>query len=113
MMLLEHRLAERALIKDSVCLSVQFLSPSPLWLNCPVFLPHWNYIPHNSAGPDQDSSAGHVEVIGYPVLLCASPEQGLSSDPGRGPEPCRAVGVRETVGLLRNRQVTWAMIVRN
>lgn len=97
----------------TLCLSIQFLSPSYRWLNCPVFLPHWNYIPHNSLGSDQDSSRGHVEVIGCPVLLCVSPELGLASDPGKRPELCRAVGLRETVCLLSNRQVTWVLIGRH
>ncbi|KAM6894522.1 CST complex subunit CTC1 isoform 2-T2 [Lycodopsis pacificus] len=72
------------------------LSPSPLWLNRPVFLPHWNYIPHNAPGQDQDEAGGYLELIGSPVLLRPGPEQGLAPSPG-------AVGVREAAGLLDNR----------
>ncbi|XP_044039740.1 CST complex subunit CTC1 isoform X2 [Siniperca chuatsi] len=79
------------------------LSPSPLWLNRPVFLPHWNYIPHDAPGQDRDEAGGHVELIGSPVLLCAGPERGLAAGPGGGAELSRAVGVREAAGLLHNR----------
>uniref|UniRef100_A0A3P9DK86 CST complex subunit CTC1 n=1 Tax=Maylandia zebra TaxID=106582 RepID=A0A3P9DK86_9CICH len=44
------------------------LSLSPRWLDRPVFLPHWNYIPHNASG--QEEAAGFLELIGSPVLLC-------------------------------------------
>ncbi|XP_075941151.1 CST complex subunit CTC1 isoform X5 [Anarhichas minor] len=76
------------------------LSPSPLWLNRPVFLPHWNYIPRNA--PGQDKAGGYLELIGSPVLLCPGPEQGLAPSPGGGAGLSRAVGVREAAGLLDN-----------
>ncbi|XP_068569112.1 CST complex subunit CTC1-like isoform X3 [Cebidichthys violaceus] len=79
------------------------LSPSPLWLNRPVFLPHWNYIPHNAPGQDQDEGRGYLELIGSPVLLCPGPEQGLAPTPGGGAGLSRALGVREAAGLLDNR----------
>lgn len=85
----------------SVCLPFQCLSPSPLWLNRPVFLPHWNYIPHNASGQDLDETGGHVELIGSPVLLCPAPEQGLVACLGGGAE--LAVGVREAARLLHSR----------
>ncbi|XP_078101338.1 CST complex subunit CTC1 isoform X2 [Sander vitreus] len=78
--------------------SWECLSPSPLWLNRPVFLPHWNYIPHNTPGPAE--AGGCVELIGSPVLL--SCEQGLAAVPG-GAGHSGAVGVREAAGLLTNR----------
>ncbi|XP_041820921.1 CST complex subunit CTC1 [Chelmon rostratus] len=79
------------------------LSPSPLWLNRPVFLPHWNFIHHTAPGRDQDESGGHVELIGSPVLLCPGPVGGLAAGPGGGAELSRAVGVREAAGLLHDR----------
>lgn len=82
-------------------LSLQSLSTSPLWLNRPVFLPHWNYIPHNALG--QEEAGGCVELIGSPVLLCPGPEQGLAAGPGGGAGLNRAVGVREAAALLHNR----------
>ncbi|KAF1371464.1 hypothetical protein PFLUV_G00277980 [Perca fluviatilis] len=78
--------------------SWECLSPSPLWLNRPVFLPHWNYIPHNAPGPAE--AGGCVELIGSPVLL--SREQGLAAVPG-GAGLSGAVGVREAAGILTNR----------
>ncbi|XP_077962021.1 CST complex subunit CTC1 isoform X1 [Gasterosteus aculeatus] len=78
------------------------LSPSPLWLNRPVFLPHWNYIPHNAPGQNQEVR-GYVELIGSPALLCPDLEQGLAARPGEGAGLSRAVGVREAAGLLDNR----------
>ncbi len=47
-----------------------------------------------------------MELIGSPVLLCSSPEQGLAVGLGGGAELKRVVGVREAVGLLHNRWVT-------
>uniref|UniRef100_UPI0037E89C2B CST complex subunit CTC1 isoform X2 n=1 Tax=Semicossyphus pulcher TaxID=241346 RepID=UPI0037E89C2B len=79
------------------------LSPSPLWLNHPVFLPHWNYIPHNAPGQDRDGAGGYVELIGSPVLLCPGPEQGLAVGPGEGAGLSRAVGVKQAVCLLQKR----------
>ena len=89
-----------------LCVSLQCLSPSPLWMNQPVFLPHWNYIPHNAPGQHQDKEQGYVELIGSPVLLCPGPEQGLAAGLGGGAELSRVVGVREAAGLLHNRWVT-------
>ncbi|XP_047441617.1 CST complex subunit CTC1 isoform X2 [Mugil cephalus] len=84
--------------RDSV--RCECLSPSPLWLHRPVFLPHWNYIPQNASG--QDEAGGCLELIGSPVLLCPGPEQGLAAAAeGAGPPP--AVGVREAARLLGNR----------
>ena len=82
---------------------LQCLSPSPLWLNRPVFLPHWNYIPHDASGQEDDQ--GHLELIGCPVLLCPDAEQGLAAGLG-GAKLSRAVGVSEAAALLQNRWVT-------
>ncbi|KAM8900324.1 CST complex subunit CTC1 isoform 2-T2 [Spinachia spinachia] len=78
------------------------LSPSPDWLNHPVFLPHWNYIPHNSPGQNQ-KVRGYVELIGSPAVLHSGPDQELAASPGEGAGFRRAVGVREATGLLHNR----------
>ena len=72
----------------------QCVSPSPQWLGQPVFLPHWNYIPHNAP------HMGLVELIGSPVLL--SPCQGLAVHPG-GAELSRADGVKEAAARLLTR----------
>ncbi|XP_029382555.1 CST complex subunit CTC1 isoform X2 [Echeneis naucrates] len=90
---------EWRLMDSSGSVRCEFLSPSPQWLNRLVFLPHWNYIPHNSMGQD----AGYVELIGSPVLLCPIPELGLAAGATGGAEPLRAVGVREAAGVLSNR----------
>lgn len=82
---------------------IQCLSLSPPWLDRPVFLPHWNYIPHNASG--QEEAAGFLELIGSPVLLCPGAEQGLAAAPGRV-ELSGAVGVGEAGRLLRHRWVT-------
>ncbi|XP_028254759.1 CST complex subunit CTC1 isoform X2 [Parambassis ranga] len=79
------------------------LSPSPLWMNRPVFLPHWNYIPHNPVVQDVDGPAGYVELIGSPVLLCPGPEQVVAVGGGEGAGLSGAVGVREAAALLHNR----------
>lgn len=81
-------------------LSLQVLSPSPSWLNQPVFLPHWNYIPHNA--PGQEEPAGWVEVIGSPVLLSPGPELGLADSGGVG-GLSGVLGVREAAGVLQHR----------
>ncbi|XP_059210296.1 CST complex subunit CTC1 isoform X2 [Centropristis striata] len=77
------------------------LSPSPLWLNQPVFLPHWNYIPHDVAG--QGEAGGYLELICSPVLLSPCPEQQLADGPEGGAGLSRAVGVREAAGLIQDR----------
>ncbi|KAI3375931.1 hypothetical protein L3Q82_016356, partial [Scortum barcoo] len=79
------------------------VSPSPSWLNWPVFLPHWNYIPHDAREQDQDEAGGHVELIGSPVLLCHGPQQGLALHPEEGAGLSSAVGVTEASRLLQNR----------
>ncbi|KAL7375962.1 hypothetical protein ABVT39_027367 [Epinephelus coioides] len=101
----EGRGGEWRLMDASGSLRCECLSPSPLWMNRPVFLPHWNYIPHNAPGQDQDQDegGGYVELIGSPVLLSPGPEQGLAVGPGGGAGLSRAVGVREAAGLLHNR----------
>lgn len=81
---------------------IQCLSLSPLWRDQPVFLPHWNYIPHNASG--QEEAAGFLELIGSPVLLCPGAEQGLAAA-GRV-ELSGVVGVGEAGRLLRHRWVT-------
>ncbi|KAM9335138.1 CST complex subunit CTC1 [Symphorus nematophorus] len=98
----EGRGGDWRLMDASGSVRCEVLSPSPLWLNRPVFLPHWNYIPHNAPGQDEEQAGGHVELIGSPVLLCLGAEQGLAAGPG-GAELIRAVGVREAAGLLHNR----------
>ncbi|XP_038587513.1 CST complex subunit CTC1 isoform X2 [Micropterus salmoides] len=99
----EGRDGEWRLTDASGSVRCECLSPSPLWLNRPVFLPHWNYIPHNAPGQDQDEAGGHVELIGSPVVLRPGPEQGLAAGPGGGAELGGAVGVREAAGLLLGR----------
>ncbi|XP_051249640.1 CST complex subunit CTC1 [Dicentrarchus labrax] len=99
----EGRGGEWRLTDASGSVRCECLSPSPLWLNHPVFLPHWNYIPHNAPGQDQDQAGGYLELIGSPVVLCPGPELGLAAGPGGGAGLSRAVGVREAAGLLQNR----------
>uniref|UniRef100_A0A096LY92 CST complex subunit CTC1 n=1 Tax=Poecilia formosa TaxID=48698 RepID=A0A096LY92_POEFO len=67
----------------------ELTSPSPQWMNRLVFLPHWNYIPHDALGRGQDR--GHLELIGSPDLLGPRAELGL------------ALSVREAAGVLRTR----------
>uniref|UniRef100_A0A3B4U092 CST complex subunit CTC1 n=2 Tax=Seriola dumerili TaxID=41447 RepID=A0A3B4U092_SERDU len=90
---------EWRLMDSSRSVRCECLSPSPQWLNHAVFLPHWNYIPHNASG--QDEAGGWLELIGSPVLLCPGPELGLAAGGGAG--PITAVGVREAAGVLHNR----------
>ncbi|XP_062239950.1 CST complex subunit CTC1 isoform X2 [Platichthys flesus] len=97
----EGRGGEWRLMNSSGSVRCEFLSLSPHWLNRLVFLPHWNYIPHNALG--QDEAGGYVEVIGSPVLLSPGPEQGLVPADGRGAELIKAVGVREAAALLHIR----------
>lgn len=77
--------------------------PSVLWMNLPVFLPHWNYIPHDASGRDQDR--GFLELIGSPVFLCPRAEQELTAGVG-GAGLDGVVSVREAAVHLRNRWVT-------
>ncbi|KAK2899275.1 CST complex subunit CTC1 isoform X1 [Channa argus] len=91
---------ELRLTDSSGSVRCEILSPSHLWLNCAVFLPHWNYIPHNALG--QDEPKGWVEVIGSPVLLSPGSVQELSTF-GEGGVQIRVVGVREAAGLLKHR----------
>ncbi|XP_007543739.2 CST complex subunit CTC1 isoform X2 [Poecilia formosa] len=84
----------------------ELTSPSPQWMNRLVFLPHWNYIPHDALGRGQDR--GHLELIGSPDLLGPRAELGLATGPGgAGPEegagPDGALSVREAAGVLRTR----------
>ncbi|KAM6959818.1 CST complex subunit CTC1 [Tautogolabrus adspersus] len=79
------------------------LSPSPLWLNRPVFLPHWNYLPHNASGQDTEEAGGCVELIGSPVLLCPGSELGLVVGPGERAELRGVIGVRQAADVLQNR----------
>lgn len=88
------------LFKHLSHLSPQVLSPSPSCLNQPVFLPHWNYIPHNAQG--QEEPTGWVEVIGSPVLLSPGPELGLAYSGGAG-GLSGVMGVREAAGVLQHR----------
>lgn len=73
------------------------MSFSPLWLHRPVFLPHWNYIP-KASGQEQREDGGHVELIGWPVLLCPAPDRDVVL--------IRAVGVREAASVLSHRYVS-------
>ncbi|XP_044197449.1 CST complex subunit CTC1 [Thunnus albacares] len=97
----EGRGGEWRLTDASGSVRCESLSPSPLWLNQPVFLPHWNYIPHNA--PGQEEAGGCVELIGSPVLLFPGPGQGLAAGPGEGAGLSGVVGVREAAALLHNR----------
>ncbi|TNN27329.1 CST complex subunit CTC1 [Liparis tanakae] len=99
----EGRAGEWRLTDTSGSVRCECLSPSPLWLNRPVFFPHWNYIPHNAPGQDPEEAGGHVELIGSPVLLCPGPDHGLAVSPAGGAGLSGAVGVREASGLLDNR----------
>ncbi|XP_071321225.1 CST complex subunit CTC1 isoform X2 [Trachinotus anak] len=92
---------EWRLMDSSGSVRCEVLAPSPQWIDHLIFLPHWNYIPHNASG--QDEAGGSVELIGSPVLLCSGPDQGLAVGAGAGVGPCRAVGVREAAGLLNDR----------
>ncbi|KAM3590263.1 uncharacterized protein V6R79_006747 [Siganus canaliculatus] len=76
------------------------LSLSPSWLGRPVFLPHWNYIPHHA--PGQSGARGHVELIGSPVLLGPGPEQRLAAHPGEA-GLSNAVGVRDAIVSVQSR----------
>ncbi|XP_072232687.1 CST complex subunit CTC1 [Leuresthes tenuis] len=96
----EGRGGEWRLVDGSGSVRCECLSPSPLWLNRPVFLPHWNYIPHDASGQEEDQ--GHLELIGCPGLLCPDAEQGLAAGLG-GAELSGAVDVREAAALLQNR----------
>ncbi|XP_029932197.1 CST complex subunit CTC1 isoform X2 [Myripristis murdjan] len=78
------------------------LSPSPQWLNWPLFFPHWNYIPQNATGRSQEEPGGHVELIGSPLPLSPAPGQGLAVGPG-GAGLSRAVGVEEAAAVLHTR----------
>ncbi|XP_054455416.1 CST complex subunit CTC1-like [Anoplopoma fimbria] len=97
----EGRDGEWRLTDASGSVRCECLSPSPSWLNRPVFLSHWNYIPHNA--PGQEEARGYVEMVGPPAFLCPGPEQGLAVGPEGGAGLSRAVAVREAAGLLDNR----------
>ncbi|XP_024119088.1 CST complex subunit CTC1, partial [Oryzias melastigma] len=79
----------------------ELLSPSPLWMNLPVFLPDWNYIPHDASGQDVDR--GHLELIGSPVFLGPEAEHGLAAA-ADGAE-LEAVPVSEAGVFLQNRVI--------
>ncbi|XP_069031586.1 CST complex subunit CTC1 [Embiotoca jacksoni] len=98
----EGRGGEWRLTDSSGSVRCECLSPCPSWLNHPVFLPHWNYIPHDASGPLREAG-GWLELIGSPVLLCLCPEQGLAAGAAGGAGLGRAVGVRAAAGLLNNR----------
>uniref|UniRef100_A0A3Q3S439 CST complex subunit CTC1 n=1 Tax=Mastacembelus armatus TaxID=205130 RepID=A0A3Q3S439_9TELE len=93
----EGRGGEWRLTNSSGSVRCEVLSPSPMWLNRPVFLPHWNYIPHNALG--QGEVRGCVELIGSPVVLCPGPEQGLAA----AAEKEAGLSVSEAAGLLQHR----------
>ncbi|XP_037832541.1 CST complex subunit CTC1 [Kryptolebias marmoratus] len=97
----EGRGGEWQLTDSSGSVRCELVSPSPLWLDRPVFLPHWNYIPHDASGQDEDR--GYVELIGSPVLLCPGAEQGLAASAGGGAGLVGAVSVSKAAGFLRNR----------
>uniref|UniRef100_A0A3Q3EZY6 CST complex subunit CTC1 n=1 Tax=Kryptolebias marmoratus TaxID=37003 RepID=A0A3Q3EZY6_KRYMA len=96
----EGRGGEWQLTDSSGSVRCELVSPSPLWLDRPVFLPHWNYIPHDASGQDEDR--GYVELIGSPVLLCPGAEQGLAASAGGGAGLVGAVSVSKAAGFLRN-----------
>ncbi|KAM9836621.1 CST complex subunit CTC1 [Aulostomus maculatus] len=81
----------------------ELLSPSPLWRDRPVFLPHWNYIPHSAPGREHEEARGFVEMVTPPVLLSPGPQRGLATDPVGGAEPTRAICIREATTFLYNR----------
>lgn len=92
---------EWRLMDSSGSIRCEVLSPSPLWLNHPVLLPCWNYIPHSASG--QDEAGGWVELIGSPVPLCPGSEQGLATGAGGGAGLSKVFGVREAAGVLQHR----------
>ncbi|KAM4714208.1 CST complex subunit CTC1 isoform 3-T3 [Anableps anableps] len=96
----EGRGGEWRLADGSGSVRCELTCPSPLWMNRLVFLPHWNYIPHDASGRDQER--GHLELIGSPELLRPRAEQGLAAGPG-GAGLDGALSVREAAGVLRNR----------
>ncbi|XP_071398448.1 CST complex subunit CTC1-like [Centroberyx affinis] len=98
----EGRGGEWRLTDASGSVRCECLSPSPHWLNRPLFFPNWNYIPHNATGHSQEETRGCVELIGCPLPLMPGPEQGLAVGPG-GAGLSRAVGVREAAALLHSR----------
>ncbi|MED6239705.1 hypothetical protein ATANTOWER_009938 [Ataeniobius toweri] len=96
----EGRGGEWRLMDSSGSVRCELIRPSHLWMNRPIFLHHWNYIPHDASRQDQDTA--YLELIGSPVLLCPRAEQGLAAGVGRAGLD-GAVSVREAAGLLRNR----------
>ncbi|RVE60932.1 hypothetical protein OJAV_G00185670 [Oryzias javanicus] len=97
--LTEGRGGDWRLTDSSGSVRCEVLSPSPLWMNRPVLLPHWNYIPHDASGQDMDR--GHLELIGSPVFLCPEAEHGLAAA-ADGAE-LKAVPVGEAEVFLQNR----------
>uniref|UniRef100_A0A3B3HPY4 CST complex subunit CTC1 n=1 Tax=Oryzias latipes TaxID=8090 RepID=A0A3B3HPY4_ORYLA len=75
--LTDGRGGEWRLMDSSGSVRCEVLSPSPLWLNRPVLVPHWNYIPHDASGQDVDRQ--HLELNGSPVFLCPEAEHGLAT----------------------------------
>ncbi|XP_034020168.1 CST complex subunit CTC1-like [Thalassophryne amazonica] len=101
----EGRGDEWTLTDASGSVRCESLSLSPKCLNRLVFLTHWNYIPQHAPGHSQDEAAGgFVELIDSSVLLWPDPDQGLVVDPGGGAVLRGAVGVREAVDFLQDRQ---------
>ncbi|KAM9827450.1 CST complex subunit CTC1 [Neosynchiropus ocellatus] len=79
------------------------LCPCPLWLNRPVLLPHWNYIPGYSEDMADIAAGGHLELIASPVLLSDCPSSGPLSAPSTVFEHQRTISVQETSVILCNR----------
>ncbi|XP_076009499.1 CST complex subunit CTC1 isoform X2 [Genypterus blacodes] len=98
----EGRGGEWRLTDASGSVRCECLSPSPIWVNRPLFLSHWNYIPQDATGQDGEEERGYVELIGSPVLLDSGPEQGLADSPGGGPGLRRVVGVKDAAACLHN-----------
>ncbi|XP_078793031.1 CST complex subunit CTC1 isoform X5 [Oryzias latipes] len=97
--LTDGRGGEWRLMDSSGSVRCEVLSPSPLWLNRPVLVPHWNYIPHDASGQDVDRQ--HLELNGSPVFLCPEAEHGLATAVD-GAE-LKAVAVSEATVFLQNR----------
>ncbi|XP_054608714.1 LOW QUALITY PROTEIN: CST complex subunit CTC1 [Dunckerocampus dactyliophorus] len=94
---------ELRLTDASGSIRCEVLSPSPLWLDRLVFLPHWHYIPQSAPKQAQAEAQGYVELIGSPVLLCPGLVHGLVTVPGTEVGPKIAVSVTEAATLIHNR----------
>ncbi|XP_061816417.1 CST complex subunit CTC1 [Nerophis lumbriciformis] len=94
---------EWRLMDASGSVRCEVVSPSPLWLNRLVFLPHWHYIPQNAPQQAQPDARGYLEMIGSPVLLSPGLVHGSVTAPIAGARPGIPVSVTEAAALVHNR----------